>query len=100
MVAFPDIQHPTVPYYFIEGQNQWFKAPKKGDFYYDPIEDHLRFKICYRKVRRMVNKEFKDVEYRLGQCHQIAGMTKALLYERYGIDWHTTSEMNPGCFFD
>ena len=40
------------------------------------------------------------VPHRRGYCHRLWAETKRILREKYGLDWKTPSEMNPGVLFD
>lgn len=90
-----------VPYYYVEGEKEsWKEAPQRGFFYYDPIEDTPQYKKICTKVDKLVDRKTKSAAGKLGSCHYVWGMRKKILKKRYGIDWHTPSEMNPGCCFD
>lgn len=101
IIAFKGVENRKVPYYCIEGTDQWIEAPKTiGGLYYDPVEDTSQYKEIIPIVELLVKKEMKSTSYELGACHQIWAFEKKLLKKHYGIDWHTPQELNPGCIFD
>ena len=78
-----------------------------GVGYSREVEDEDQYKL-YLKVREKVEKEAEKRFLEeagldapgLGSCHGIWAMEKKIFKERYGIDWHSPQEMNPGIYFD
>lgn len=100
IIGFPDKNHPFIPYYHMEGQTEeWIEAPFNGYLYYDPIEDCTEFKSIAETVDKLVKEEMGDNRL-MGSCHMAWAIKKRILKERYGIEWHSVSDLNPNCTFD
>lgn len=100
-IRFCDINDPTIPYYSIEGQpEKWIKAPSNGCLYHDPIEDTPEFKLVADTVDKLVDEEMKGHIKGMGSCHLAWSIKKRILKEKYGIEWHSVSDLNPLCRFD
>ena len=67
---------------------------------HDPLEDHPRLRRVIAKAEREAELELADVPRSLGFCHVVWETKKRILREKYGVDWHTPVEMNPGVLFD
>ena len=68
--------------------------------------DEIEYNEKYIELFKKVNKEVEDlleeqaVEKTLGYIHIFDSKKKEILKNKYGIDWKTTSEMNPDIFLD
>jgi hypothetical protein len=67
---------------------------------YDPIEDDPDAQAALRAAEREADELLKDEPRRLGFSHCYWGTKKAILREKYGIDWRTPAELNPKIAFD
>jgi hypothetical protein len=67
---------------------------------HDPLEDHPRLRRVVEKARREAELELNDGREKLGYCHRVWELQKQILCEKYGLDWKTPQEMNPGVLFD
>ena len=100
-INFPDHNNPFVPYYRIEGQTEeWTLLPSAGHLYYDPVEDTPEYQSIIKTVDKMVDKEMGADAGKFGSCHKAWSIKKRILKERYGIEWHSVADLNPGCHFD
>jgi hypothetical protein len=64
----------------------------------DPIDNDPRFAGIRAEVEKAIEKALKDHPLRggMGFIHVYWEAKKAILKERYGIDWKTPTELNPG----
>ena len=65
----------------------------------DPVEKTLK----YKKIRKELEKELSELmkdRTGIGSCHIYWAYKKRLLREKYGIDWRSPAELNPGTLFD
>jgi hypothetical protein len=66
-----------------------------------PIEDDPKLGPIVEKARReALSEELANQPERLGFCHIVWATQKRILKDKYGIDWKTPAEMNPGILFD
>lgn len=79
---------------------KWIKVPSNGYLYYDPIEDTPEFKLVADTADKLVDEELRDHVKGMGSCHMAWSIKKRILKEKYGIEWHSISELNPLCCFD
>lgn len=102
IIRFINSANPTIPYYTIAGQPEnWIVLPKGPiGLYYDPVEDTPEYKRAIRFIKKSVDKELGDRARTMGACHMAWAIQKRILKERYGIEWHSPSELNPLCHFD
>ena len=82
-----------------------FPRNSERDLNYDPIEDDP----LYRSVFEVIDQEVETILSMHGTTRQAFGAgwrqvfwyTKAqILKEKYGIDWKSPREMNPGVHLD
>ncbi|MBP5548718.1 MAG: hypothetical protein J6X58_07515 [Bacteroidales bacterium] len=66
----------------------------------DPIEDTDRFKAVIDDVEKEVDKMLKNKKRCHGFCHLYWAAKKEVLLKKYGIEWRTPAQMNPGVHFD
>ena len=66
----------------------------------DPVEDTEEYKNIEDELQRELDEIFKDSPRRLGFCHVYWATKKRILKEKYGIDWKSPKEMNPGVIYD
>ena len=68
--------------------------------------DEIEYNEKYIELFKKVNKEVEElldeqgVEKTLGYIHIFDSKKKEILKSKYGIDWKTTSEMNPDILLD
>lgn len=65
----------------------------------DPIEltdEYLKIEL---ELDRCIRMEIGEGGYR-GYCHRYWGTKKKILKEKYGIEWKSPADMNPGIIFD
>lgn len=66
------------------------------------IVDHVQDRIC-QQLTEDGYMELKGGRYqplRMGVCHIIWGRTKQILKNKYGVDWSSPQDRNPGVFYD
>lgn len=86
------------PYFLFDGK--WITFPKRGDLYYDFVEDTAVYKEVEPIVEAMIMEILGERYDYFGACHAIWHHQKRLLMEKYGIEWFTPAELNPGVDFD
>jgi nuclear transport factor 2 (NTF2) superfamily protein len=62
----------------------------------EQTEEYLKIKA---EMESIIAEEFKNQEYR-GLCHDVWAFQKALLKQKYNIDWQSPSELNSHIDFD
>jgi len=67
---------------------------------HDPQENDPAFKFRLEQAMKEAEDSLAAVPRRRGYCHRLWAETKRILREKYGLDWKTPSEMNPGVLFD
>ncbi len=71
---------------------------------YDPIEDDPAMKpileAADREPERRLANDPPDLKAQLGYCHRIWATKKAILREKYGVNWQTPPELNPRTALD
>lgn len=89
----------------------WFAIREPEDALavkHDPIEDDPRLKPMIAEADREAARQLAEFRSkrdppgtpRLGDCHLYWAVKKDFLREKYGIEWRTPGEMNPGIAFD
>ena len=73
------------------------KCPNRGR---DPVEDTEEYKKIEPELQRELDEIFKNKPRMLGFCHVYWGTKKRILKEKYGIDWKSPQELNPGVIYD
>lgn len=68
--------------------------------WYDPIEDDPVASPLIQKADEEAREQLKDSPMVMGWCHGFWKLKKQILKEKYGIEWRTPKEMNPGVAFD
>ena len=72
--------------------------PKADTVLHDPIEQAPAFQAVIGSVRAEA-EALVDPALRVGRYAAVDRETQRILRERYGIEWKTTDEMNPGWDF-
>jgi hypothetical protein len=72
----------------------------RWDSIHDPIEDQPQFSVILKAADREVAAELQGQPLRRGFCHRVWYIKKRILQERYGVQWFSPAEMNPGTRFD
>nr|MDO8088033.1 hypothetical protein [Candidatus Sigynarchaeum springense] len=71
---------------------------------HDPIEDDPKVKAILPKVdkeaEKLVKNRSKVKKGRMGYCHLFWSAKQEILRDKYGIDWKSPQEMNPGTKYD
>ena len=72
---------------------------------HDPIEDDPKhaqiFEEVVREIKASMRREgLPDEPAFLGWCHMYWGYKKQILRDKYGIDWKSPAELNPGTIYD
>lgn len=65
----------------------------------DPIELTDKYLKIELELERLIRKEIGEGGY-MGFCHKYWWTKKNLLKEKYGIEWKSPVDMNPGVIFD
>lgn len=86
------------PCFLFDGK--WITFPKRGDLYYDFVEDTAVYKEVEPIVEAMIMEILGERYDYFGACHAIWHHKKRLLMEKYGIEWFTPVELNPCVDFD
>lgn len=84
-------------------QTELFKImldPKIGHLRTDPVEYTWEWEKIYYDVEDELDRRLANVPRQMGFCFQYWSMRRELLMEKYGIDWHSPSQMNPRVMFD
>ena len=66
---------------------------------YDPVEYTDEYLAIEPELERQIREETGEGNY-LGYCHYYWSVKKRILWEKYGIEWHSPAERYPGIFFD
>lgn len=66
----------------------------------DKSEKSIFNRKKFKKVDDILLKEFGDLMYVRGACHQVWQRKKQLLKELYNIDWQSPEELNEEMIFD
>lgn len=74
--------------------------PETGHLKSDPVVYSEEYEAVIDKVEEEVDRHMGGESYRMGMCFEIWSIKKAILAEKYGIEWKTPSEMNRGVMFD
>lgn len=74
--------------------------PAIGHLKVDPVEYTAEWENIYYDVEDELNRRFKNVHRHMGFCFRYWGAKQELLKEKYNIDWHSPSQMNPRVMFD
>ena len=53
-----------------------------------------------REARENLMEMYGDLSGQAGFCHTLWDEQKRILKEKYGIEWKTPREMNPGILYD
>jgi len=67
---------------------------------YDPQEDDSEKRSYIEAAQVEADGSLAEGPNVLGSCNAAWAIQKQILREKYGIDWQTPAEMNPGCRFD
>ncbi len=74
--------------------------PKIGGLKKDPVEYTHKWEEIYYDLEDELNDRFESVPRHRGLCFRIWSVKREILEEKYGIDWHSPSQMNPRVRFD
>ena len=72
---------------------------------YDPVEDDPKYQSIFETIDDEVEALLAEEGYTLktvgmGFCHMFWSAKGRVLKEKYGIEWKSPKEMNPGVLFD
>ena len=65
----------------------------------DEVEYSDRYLLIEREMETLVRAETGEGDY-LGFCHLYWEVKKRVLWEKFGIEWRSPSERNPGIIYD
>jgi len=88
-----------IEYQLRYGHSFWEKSKWEDRIKNDPIEKsdgYLRVELA---LERQIRNEIGEGGY-MGYCHKYWETKKRILMGKYGIDWKSPYDMNPGVFFD
>ena len=74
--------------------------PYTGHLKVDPVEYTEAFENAIDAVEEEVAARMNYEPYGMGMCFEIWSIKKAILAEKYGIEWRSPSQMNPRVMFD
>jgi len=74
--------------------------PDIGHLKKDPVEYTREWEEIYYDVEDYLEERFSSAPRHMGFCFLFWNAKKEYLRERYGIEWHTPSQMNPNVIFD
>lgn len=74
--------------------------PKIGHLKKDPVEYTRKWEEIYYDLEDELNERFESVPRHMGMCFRIWSVKREILKDKYGIDWHSPSQMNPRVRFD
>ena len=86
-----------------EEQRKGFIEAAVAMFSKDPIDKDPQYAAILDEVDQLATAAHKDLypeDHGFGFCHNFWRTKKALLKEKYGIDWKSPAEWNPGVIFD
>ena len=66
----------------------------------DPMEKEPETQKVIENVENEVKELFRDRQHKSGFSRLFAHHKKQILKDRFGIEWFTPAEMNPGIIFD
>lgn len=95
-------------------QKPKYKTYTKGGIKYDRVELSLKYLLIRRKLEKEVEVEIEDfIEYMSSQgrhiercqcgnglCFVYWSIKQRILKEKFNIEWHSPSELNPRVKFD
>lgn len=85
------------------GENRGYPQDEQG-FYYDPQEKDPRFGEIIRQAGheavKNLEKKMPGIKGKPGYCRFLWMEKKNILIQKYGIDWKSPAELNPGVRFD
>lgn len=67
---------------------------------HDPIEDDPELGLLVAAADEQARRQLEDEPWRMGLCHRFWHTKQRILQEKYGIEWFTPAQMNPGSCFD
>lgn len=73
---------------------------QEGHLKRDPVEWSSAYEKVIDEVERLVDEELEDHPRGMGFCFAYWSAKKHILLDRFGIEWRSPSEMNPGVMFD
>jgi len=82
-----------------EEGKRWLSGQDSG-MRHDPQEDDPKLKKIFAETEAEVDRNLANHPKGLGFCHTRWAEMKRILKEKYGIDWKSPAEMNPGICFD
>ena len=81
---------------FSKGREEYVTT---GRSWNDAVEYSDRYLLIEREMETLVRAETGEGDY-LGFCHLFWEVKKRVLWEKFGIEWHSPSDRNPGVIFD
>ena len=73
---------------------------QEGYLKHDPVEWSTAYEKVTDEVERLVEEQLDDHPRGMGFCFAYWSAKKHVLRTKFGIEWRSPSEMNPGVMFD
>ena len=73
---------------------------QEGHLKRDPVEWSSAYEKVIDELERLVEEELEDHPRGMGFCFAYWSAKEHVLRTKFGIDWRSPSEMNPGVMFD
>ena len=75
--------------------------PQPGELLRDPIEDEAAVKQAFAIAEQEAEASLGEVlKEQMGYCHLFWAEKASILKVRFGIEWFSPAQMNPGVLFD
>ena len=75
------------------------KRSHVGGLRYDQIEDSEQYRAIRDELEALIKEQIGERKH-MGYCHMYWLTKRQILKEKYGIEWRSPSELNPGVYFD
>ena len=81
-------------------KGEYGRVEQEGYLKHDPVEWSTAYEKVIDEVERIVDGELDDHPRGMGFCFAYWSAKKHVLRMKFGIEWRSPSEMNPGVMFD
>ena len=81
-------------------KGEYGRVEQEGYLKHDPVEWSTAYEKVIDEVERIVDGELDDHPRGMGFCFAYWSAKKHVLRTKFGIEWRSPSEMNPGVMFD
>lgn len=79
---------------------EYDRIEQRGHLKYDPVEWSAGYESIIDEAEKKIDARLEDFPRGMGFCFAYWHEKQSVLYEDYGIEWRTPSQMNPGVIFD